>query len=306
LSLNPAIDVTLWTETLKPDEDNIVEDEQYDAAGKAMNVSRALRYYGVDNLALVLAGCHNLHRYEQRLREEKINYRLITVEGYIRENISIVQPDRSVTRLMRQGFCVEYETVDEIKEQLSQVVEEGSLVVISGKLPRGISPTVLKMICNHISSLGGRVSLDTTTLTLADIYEIKPWIIKPNYAEACQLAGKELNSHEALVAFGAEVNANGIDHCLISLGHEGLLHTGNGGATRVLVPAVDVISSVGAGDCTLAGFIMSVQQEMSLERCLSVAAAFGTAACLTEGTNPPPKLATANILQQLKVKKIST
>lgn len=304
LSLNPAIDVTLWTQTLRPDEDNLVEDEQYDAAGKAMNVSRALRYYGVDSTALVLAGCHNLHRYEERLKAEKVNYRLITVDGYIRENISIVQPDRTVTRLMRQGFCVEYETVDEICDQLSQLVTENALVVISGKLPRGISATVLKMICRHIASLGGRVSLDTSNLTLADMYEIKPWIIKPNYAEACQLAGQELNSQSALLEFGRDINAHGVEHCLISLGGEGLLHTCTESATRVQVPTIDVISSVGAGDCTLAGFIMSVQQEMSTERCLRMAAAFGTAACLTEGTNPPPKLATANILQQLKLNRI--
>ena len=51
LSLNPALDVTLWTETLMPDSDNIVQDERYDAAGKAVNVTRTLRYY--DELGLL-------------------------------------------------------------------------------------------------------------------------------------------------------------------------------------------------------------------------------------------------------------
>lgn len=306
LSLNPAIDVTLWTQTLKSDQDNLVEDEQYDAAGKAMNVSRALHYYGTESTALVLAGRHNLHRYEERLKVEKVNYRLVTVDGYIRENISIVQPDRSVTRLIRDGFCVEYEAIDEIKEQLSQMVEDNSLVVISGKLPRGISPKVLKMICHHVTSLGGKIALDTSTLALEDFYDIKPWIIKPNYAEACELAGRELTTEQSIAELGREVNAHGIDNCLISLGPEGLIHTCAEGATRVLVPTIDVISAVGAGDCTLAGFIMSVQQGLSVERCLRVAAAFGTAACLTEGTNPPPKLATANIIQQLKINKLTS
>lgn len=304
LSLNPAIDVTLWTEALKTDEENPVIDEQYDAAGKAMNVSRTLRYYNTDSFALVLAGCHNLHRYEQRLIAEKVHYKIITVDGYIRENISIVQPDRTVTRLLREGFCVEYETVDEIKEQLSQVVIPNSLVVLSGKLPRGISPTVLKMICRHIDALGARISLDTSTLELKDIYEIKPWVIKPNYQEACMMTGRELNSQELLAEFCRDANRNGIEHCLVSLGPEGLIHGCDAGVTRVLVPSVDVISAVGAGDSLLAGFIMSVQQELPMERCLRVAAAFGTAACLTEGTNPPPKLATANIMQQLELRRV--
>lgn len=304
LSLNPAIDVTLWTDTLKTDDENPVIDEQYDAAGKAMNVSRALRYYGVDSLALVLAGCHNLHRYEERLKAEKVNYRLIMVDGYIRENISIVQPDRTVTRLLREGFCVEYETVDQIKEELTKVVTPDSLVVISGKLPRGISPTVLKMICGHVDRLGGKIALDTSNITVEDIYEIKPWVMKPNYEEACQMSNSELCHKEALVEFGFEANRHGIEHCIVSLGDEGFIHTSDGNATLVQVPMVDVMSSVGAGDCLLAGFIMSAQQLLPLESCLKVAAAFGTAACMTEGTNPPPKLATANIMQQVRCRKI--
>ena len=304
LSLNPAIDVTLWTDTLKTGEDNYVQDEQYDAAGKAMNVSRALRYYGVDSYALVLAGRHNLHRYEQRLMAEKVNYKIIPVDGYIRENLSIVQPDRTVTRLMREGFCVEYETVDEIKAQLDEIVVPGTLVVIAGSLPRGISPLVLKMICRHIDQLGARISLDTSGVTVDDLCEIKPWVIKPNYQEACQLLGQEINDAEAIIQLGHRLNQGGIEHCIFSLGSEGLIYTGSGVVTRIQVPNVDVISSVGAGDCTVAGFIMSVQQGLPLERCLRVAAAFGTAACLTEGTNPPPKLATANIMQQVKVRTL--
>lgn len=304
LSLNPAIDVTLWIDTLHPNEDNIVLDEQYDAAGKAMNVSRTLRYYGVDSSALVLAGRHNLHRYEQRLIAEKVNYRLITVDGYIRENLSIVQPDRTVTRLLRDGFVVEYETVEEIKDRISEVVKPQSLVVISGKLPRGISPTVLKMICSHINSLGGSVSLDTSSISLNDIYEIKPWVMKPNYQEACQLAGKELDTLELLAEFGRDANKNGVRHCIVSLGAEGLIHTCDGEATHAQVPLIDAVTAVGAGDCLLAGFIMGTQQGISLEKRLTMAAAFGTAACLTEGTNPPPKLATANIMQKITLQMV--
>lgn len=304
LSLNPAIDVTLWTDTLQANEDNLVTGEQYDAAGKAMNVTRTLRYYGVDSEALVLAGCHNLHRYEERLKAEKINYRLITIDGYIRENLSVVLPDRSVTRLLREGFTVEYQAVEEIQKQLAEMIVENSLVVISGKLPKGISPTVLKMIARHITSLGARISLDTSSVALTDFYEIKPWVMKPNYQEACQMAGRELSTKELLVEFGREANAHGIEHCIVSLGAEGLVHTAGGVATHVQVPNIDVISSVGAGDCSLAGFIMATQQGLPLDRTLTMTAAFGTSACLTEGTNPPPKLATANIMQKVQLRPL--
>lgn len=304
LSLNPALDITLWTETLQTGVANVVECEQYDAAGKSMNVTRTLRYYGVDSSALVLAGKHNLYRYEQRLKSEKVNYKLILVDGYIRENLSIIQSDHSVTRLMREGFCVEYEVIEEIKEELANLVTENSLVVISGQLPKGISPNVFKMICKQITDLGGSISLDTSSLSLGDIYDIKPWLMKPNYVEACQLAGKKLESEQDIVEFGKDLNMHGIKHCIVSAGAEGLYHTCADGALHVMVPAVDVCSSVGAGDCCLAGFIRAIQQGGNLEGSLKLAAAFGTAACLTEGTNPPPKLASANILLQVETESL--
>ena len=53
LSLNPAIDATLWVEKVRQGADDGVQGEKYESAGKAMNVSRALRIYGVESLALV-------------------------------------------------------------------------------------------------------------------------------------------------------------------------------------------------------------------------------------------------------------
>ena len=304
LSLNPAIDITLWTDTLHCG-DNIVEAERYDSAGKSMNVSRALRAYGVDSTAIVLLGTHNIFRYEDRLKSEKMKYRIIPVEGYTRENLSIIQPDRTVTRLMRDGFCVEHETIEEILSALSEEIVENSLVVISGKLPRGISPNVLISICEHIASLGAKISIDTSSLTMKEIIKIKPFIVKPNIDEASQIAQEQLKNPEDIVAFGKELNKNGITHCIISAGADGIYYTSSeNDSFHVMVPSVDVSSSVGAGDCTLAGFIYSIQEGKNIEKCLSVAAAFGTSACLTEGTNPPPRLSCANILQQVKIEKM--
>ncbi len=304
LSLNPAIDATLWIDKLESEGENVVSAERYDAAGKAMNVSRALRYYGVDSTALVLAGRYNLERYESRLRAEKVNYHMVLIDDYIRENISIVQENKSMTRIMRPGFCVKYEAVDEINDELAKLVDEDTVVVISGSLPRGISPEVLRMICDRITSLGGKVSLDTASVSLKDIQNIKPYIVKPNYLEACALLGKENCTISELVELGKTLNADGIEHVLISLSADGMLYIGEEKALHVHVPVVTVVSSIGAGDCALAGFLLSVKKGGTIMQSIAMAAAMGTATCLTEGTNPPPKLATANILQQLDITEV--
>ena len=56
LSLNPVADITLYVEELRPGTENQVCKELYDAAGKAVDVSRVLQSYGLPNTALIVAG----------------------------------------------------------------------------------------------------------------------------------------------------------------------------------------------------------------------------------------------------------
>ena len=305
LSLNPVIDVTLWMDELVIDSNNVVVQERRDAAGKAMNVSRTLRSFGIDSLAIVLAGKYNLHAYEEQLVAEGIRYELVLVDGYIRENISIILPDKSVTRLLRDGFSVEYEAVEAVCDKLSQVISPKTLVVVSGQLPGGISPTVFKMICRKIHDLGGRIALDTSSITLEDLYEIRPWMVKPNYAEMCHYCGRDLREPGEMLRAAREMNANGVEHVLVSLGKNGMLYAGDGMALRAEVPDVGVVSSVGAGDCAMGGFIKAVQCGGDICKCVTTAAASGTAACMGEGTHPPSKIAMANILQQIRCREIA-
>ena len=305
LSLNPAIDATLWVEGIQTGADNAVLSEKYESAGKAMNVSRALRIYGVESLALVLAGAHNRERYEEPLKREGIRYTILPVPGYTRENIAIVEESRTVTRFLREGFTVPYEAVEELLLLLGREVRERTLVVISGTLPAGISDQILLDICLAIRERGGLVALDTSArFTLEEIGRFTPWLIKPNRKELEEMARRELPGTPEIVDFCRELTGRGVCHCLVSMGDSGILYAGAEGVYQVMVPNVSVVSAVGSGDYCLAGFVLGQATKKSLVQSLKTAASFGTAACLTEGTSPPTPLDTANILNQVLLEKL--
>ena len=305
LSLNPAIDATLWVEGIQTGADNAVLSEKYESAGKAMNVSRALRIYGVESLALVLAGAHNRERYEEPLKREGIRYTILPVPGNPRENIAIVEESRTVARFLREGFTVPYEAVEELLLLLGREVRERTLVVISGTLPAGISDQILLDICLAIRERGGLVALDTSArFTLEEIGRFTPWLIKPNRKELEEMARRELPGTPEIVDFCRELTGRGVCHCLVSMGDSGILYAGAEGVYQVMVPNVSVVSAVGSGDYCLAGFVLGQATKKSLVQSLKTAASFGTAACLTEGTSPPTPLATANILNQVLLEKL--
>lgn len=305
ISLNPAIDVTLWVDRVRPGQDNAVRMERHESVGKAMNISRALRLFGVESHALVLAGAGNRERYEEPLREEGIRYTVIPVEGYTRENISVIQGDHSVTRFLRESPAVPREAVEELTRLLAGEVREGTLVIICGELPAGVSEETLGDICMTIREKGGMLALDTSArFSMDELGELSPWVIKPNRAELEALAHRGLADTRELIAFCRELVEHGVRHCLVSLGDNGILYTGAEGVYRVTVPSVNVVSAIGSGDYCLAGFVLSQSTGKDLTHSLRTAASFGTAACLTEGASPPTGIATAGILQQVLCERL--
>ena len=304
LALNPSLDTTLWIDPLKDSGEQMVKEERTDASGKAVNLARTFKYYNVPSRLILVLGAHNKHDFLAQLDRENIKYRAIEVEGNTRENLSLVRPDGNVTRLIRKGFAVPYEAVEETLTALDECVDEDTLVMISGALPDGISPRTLRNICRHIQELGGQITLDSRSLCLEDIMAIKPLAIKPNRSEFSQMVGRSVETMEDVVSEAEKLVEAGIDYCLVSLAEEGMICVCGEGAYHAVVPDVEVKSSVGAGDNLLAGFIKSRMSGAGIQGAIKTAAAFGTAACMIDGTQPPPKLSVCNVLSQTTVRKL--
>lgn len=304
LALNPSLDTTIWVDNLRLGGVSQADEEMYDAAGKTVNVSRVLTYFGVPNKLVLLLGEGNKQRFLSRLDEAKVNYQPIFVEGYTRENLSIVDEDGNMTRIMRKGFSVAYENFMEATEILEKDVRENTLVMISGSLPTGVSPKMLRSLCQRVKEKGGMISLDCAAVSREDITAISPWVIKPNQEEFEDLVGRKGLCQREIIDEAAALVEEGVGCCLISLGADGLLYVDRANTLLAHVPSVEVHSTVGAGDSLLSGFIRSVKSGMELKKAVATAAAFGTAACMMDGCHPPHKLSVAHVLQQVQVEEI--
>ena len=306
LSLNPVADITFYVNRYVPGVDNVVENELYDAAGKAVDVSRVLRSYEIANTALIVAGQENSKRYFERLKDENVTTRVIYTEGRLRENISIVTPDGVLTRLVRKSPELRHRTIDELETALSEEIQKpATLVVVAGKMPDGVTDELFIEICSFIKECGGVIALDSQNMTLKNISKIKPWVVKPNFDELCALVGRKPVGQEEIKEAVKEVSEAGAHHVLASLGEEGMLYTDGKVFYKADVPELSEIkSTIGAGDAALAGFIIAHDYKYDLKRSVQFAAAFGTASCMVEGTNPPRRISVAMINNQVNVYEI--
>ncbi|MBQ5819722.1 MAG: 1-phosphofructokinase family hexose kinase, partial [Clostridia bacterium] len=132
-----------------------------------------------------------------------------------------------------------------------------------------------------------------------DLIDMKPWLIKPNQEEISAYLGREIDGFDELFSVAKDLHEQGIENVMISLGAQGALLVCSEGTFVARPPKVDALSTIGAGDSSIAGFVSVADKPASTR--LRTAVAFGTAACLTPGTRPPRPEDVASILDRITV-----
>jgi 1-phosphofructokinase family hexose kinase len=159
-----------------------------------------------------------------------------------------------------------------------------AIVAIGGSLPPGVSPEIYRKIIALVKKCNTKVFLDVDGEALRIGIKAQPTVIKPNIHELSELVGHELKSLDEIVAAAREINRQGVEIVLVSMGARGILLVTDGQEYLAVPPAVKVESTIGAGDSAVAGFISGMVRGKNLKESLIYAAAAGTATTLSQGT----------------------
>ncbi len=298
VTLNPAIDIHMSLDELIVGQENYVSSFHRRAGGKGVNVSRTLKLLNIPSKAVIAVGKENGSSFIAELRDDRLDTAGYEVEGAIRENINIHADNGVETRINREGFALSPQDLDNIYSLINP--DQDTIVALCGRLPKGISKEDFALFFNRIKASGALTVLDSSSLTLDDMKTIKPWLIKPNITEC---SGKN-KSKEQLISTAKELCSSGIVNVMISLGGDGAIYASSDSVYTVSVPSIQPLSTVGAGDSTIAGFIAAHSQGYDIKNTLSLACATGTASCLTQGTEPPMREDIDRILKSITLDKI--
>lgn len=287
VSLNPALDVTLWVNTLDFNEPNKTTDEKVYAGGKAVNIARVFASYGAENACcLGVVGSDNYQTFTQLLRADGVNFDFVQIPGAVRENLTLVIPDKRVLKVNRAGCPVSAKAMHELKDRLLAEIEPlgRCLLIFAGSLPPNITPEAYKAFILSLKRENVEIALDTAVFRLEDMEQLRPFLIKPNLPEFRAMCGTDLRTEQSIIKF-AKVLAGYVTHVLVSLGGKGLLYIGEGGGVRLIPTPVEVRSTIGAGDTTLASFLYALGMGQTPQHAAHFAAAAGTASVTLDGTD---------------------
>ncbi|MFO0707935.1 MAG: 1-phosphofructokinase [Nitrospira sp.] len=284
ITLNPALDHFLDVAELCLDDANRVTGECLYAGGKGIDVSRAIRHLGGESMALGFIGGRRGQFMVELLKKEGVTCYFTPIAGETRRNIIITtQKARTQTMLNSRGPVVTKTEWTAFLTHLKLLDLNEAYVVVSGSLPGGVPADAYRQIVDVVQSRGARAILDADGACLKSGLRAKPFAIKPNVNELSRLIGRPLRSEAELIRAAERVQRAGVEVVLVSRGAQGLLLIGGQERYRAKPPAVKVRSTIGAGDSTVAGFVLTHASGKGLEASVRVATAAGTAATLAPG-----------------------
>lgn len=308
VTLNPAVDKYSEAESFVYDEPIRLENTNYDAGGKGINISRVLKRFGVDAPALYFAGGHFGSMLNELMDREQVAGISVPIGETTRINHTLYdRTEQKIIKLNEAGPSVDEKEMKKMISQLRSYARNGNIFAISGNLPQQLRKDIYAQIINEIREDVRFIFLDTES----DILEISlqncsPDYVKPNRFEMERIMQKKLTTPKDFIE-GLKFLSESVKYPMISAGENGVYYIDpqDGEFYQSVPPQVEVLSTVGAGDSFVAGFLLSIQDDQSLREAVKMGVACGTAAVSTPGNSLCYPKDVLDIFDLIKTKKIS-
>ncbi|HEY0518496.1 MAG TPA: 1-phosphofructokinase family hexose kinase [Ilumatobacteraceae bacterium] len=266
VTLNPSLDRTIEIPALDRGEVIRSTGSTVEAGGKGVNVSRALLANGVPSIAVMPLGGADGDELAALLKAEGVEMNVVPVRAATRSNVTLSEPDGTTTKINEIGSPLSGEEINQVEECVLQLARADDWVVLSGRLPAGAADDTYARFVRRLTQQGVKVAVDTSGPALAESIAAGPTLVKPNRDELAEAFGRPITSFADVATAVEALRTRGAGAVLASLGGDGAV-LANGKLLAATCSVADRRSTVGAGDCLLAGFL--------------AAGASGTAALLT-------------------------
>lgn len=284
LTPNPSLDRTVEVTELVRGQVIRATGGRVDPGGKGVNVSRALAANGIATTAVLPSGGPEGLQLTRLLAPQGVAVTVVPIEGQVRTNISVVEPDGTTTKLNEPGPRLTEVEVTALVAAALHVASADGWVVGCGSLPLGVDDDFYARLVEPVRARGARVAVDSSRAALRRAADAKPDLLKPNREELAEVIGRRLDTLGDVVAAAEELRSRGVGTVLASLGRDGAVLVDASGAVHGEAVVERPRSTVGAGDAMLAGYLAHPSGGRAA---LALALAWGAAAAGLPGSRMP-------------------
>lgn len=296
ITLNPAIDHFITADDFAFGKTNYVKDDYIVFGGKAINVAHVLKE--LDEKCRLVTTMDPIYQEFIKQNIQDLDYHLImTKQVRINSKINI---SGVITELNSLGQSLQ-DKYAEFTTYVKENVQKDDIVLLAGN-PHPEDYQFMLELGHLIKLQQGRLIIDCSKITFADLKQIQPELIKPNDEEIATLL-EMTNPHDEEIIKGAEkIQQAGVKQVAVTLGKYGSLFLTNNNLYQVSPLTGEVVNTVGAGDSYVAGLIYGLSQNLEVETMLKYASACASASAFSQGL--ATKAGIEKYYQEINVKQI--
>lgn len=295
LTPNPSLDRTIAVESLRLGGVHRAVSLREDPGGKGVNVSRALAANGAETIAVLPAAGALALQFSDLLNTAGVRHDLVALEGAVRTNITLVEADGTTTKINELGRESTQHDADLMLAGVEAHLGEAHWVVGCGSLPPGLDGQVYARLVQRARAHGVKVAIDSSGLAFAQAVAAGPDLVKPNHHELAEYVSRPLPLLSDVLAAAREIVAAGVETVVVSLGSQGAVAVTADAAHRAVATIDTPLSTVGAGDCLLAGWLHAEVSGASASQAIEQAVRWGSAAVTLPGSSVPGPDALAEV-----------
>ena len=305
VTINPTIDQTIAIPNFTAGAVNRVQSSQLDPGGKGINVASFLTDFGQPATVTGFLGADNDEIFRRFFARKGIDDRCVRVAGQTRICVKVVdEAQQQTTDINFPGQAPSQADVEHLFDILHELAASSEWFVLSGSVPGGMAPGIYREMVAVLA--GKKVALDTSGAGFRQAVTAGPWLVKPNVDELQEFAGEHLDTPAAIVRVARGlVQRYGIADVVVSMGKEGAIFVEGEETIWAVPPAVEVKSTVGAGDALVAGIVAGKIRGLALAECARLATAFATSAITRIGSGLPSVEAMQTRMAQVTIREVA-
>ena len=236
------------------------------AAGKGINVARALAALGEHPLAVGIVGKESKPIFSM-VASRNIHTDFVYADGPSRRNTTIIQKKSgAITHIRSEGYTVNNSILSRVKRKLQTSIRKNDIVVFCGSLPKGTNADLYAECIELCNAKKASAILDTAGTPLRNAVAANPRMVKCNRQEFQTTFGLPPQCDDgALIHQMKKLIRSGISSVAVTLGPGGVIVLDKN-EERIVKAHIDLGAEytgrkvVGSGDALLAGFIVGMKK----------------------------------------------
>lgn len=304
ITLNPSVDRTLFVESLKPRDTNRVIRTETDAGGKGVNLARVARELDGRAFATGFLGGPAGKLVRQTLEAEGVEHAFVEVEGETRLNITVEDRQGPPTSFNEPGPTISLQDWSALSDFLENLYPAATYVAMGGSLPPGVPADAYLILQRAAREYGCLSVVDADGYALQNAMREPPFLVKPNGAEAGRYLRRDIQTMEDALDAAREFVSRGVEIAIVSMGADGAALASASEEMLARPPRVEAVSTIGSGDSLVAGFLVGLEQGMSLAESLRLGVAAGAATAMTNGSEIGRRETILSLISEVQIESM--